>query len=527
MTTPKNTYSPRLDVIALLIIVASFAIRYWFVASGQLNLVQDEAQYWDWIRRPQLSYYSKGPLIAWMISAWTSVFGNTELGVRFGSVLGMAAIQGALYVGVSRVWREHSLALYVLLVAATIPLLNGLGILATTDNPLILCWTVAIFALSAASRNEPDRTPGNLPFIVLGVCMAVGILAKYMMLTFLALAFIYALILHCRAQLPEQFWRRFILASLVGTVIGLAPIVLWNMDNGWVAYKHVAKLSTSGPGKHSGIRFFPFLEMLGAQVGLLGPWWFVFIMIGTYPALRKAWIGPIGRFDADYRRDLLSLLCFWPIWGFITFKALASKVEANWTAAAFVGGALLGGMACKAWWENPKRKTHGKAILASTAALFTVAIFLSPLAPLPDNMNPTHRLKGWADLGRQVEQLRQTEFADPDKVFVFSDNYGITSELAFYVPGQPITYCAWTEARRMNQYDLWPGPGKGKIGWDAVMIRAREEKSIPRDLKKMFTTVSQPVSYHSSFRGGPGRRFNIIVCKGFTGFWPQRGLGKY
>ena len=53
MSIANEKYTPRLDVIAFVIIALSFAVRYWFVDSGQLNLVQDEAQYWDWIRRPQ------------------------------------------------------------------------------------------------------------------------------------------------------------------------------------------------------------------------------------------------------------------------------------------------------------------------------------------------------------------------------------------------------------------------------------------------------------------------------------------
>jgi 4-amino-4-deoxy-L-arabinose transferase-like glycosyltransferase len=289
MTMPRDTYSPRYDLLALFIILVSFAVRYWFVASGQLNLVQDEAQYWDWIRRPQLSYYSKGPLIAWTISLWTWVFGNTELGVRFGSILGMTGIQAALYLGVSRVWREHRLALFVLFAAATMPMLNGLGILATTDCPLILCWTVAFFALAATTRHDPDRPVSNLPFVVLGVCMAVGILAKYMMLAFLAVALIYAIVLQCRGQMPERFWPRFLIAGVLGSVIGLTPIVIWNMDNGWVAYKHVAKL-TSGVGGSDWLpdRVGPFFEMLGAQIGLIAPWWFWFILAATPAAARKA-----------------------------------------------------------------------------------------------------------------------------------------------------------------------------------------------------------------------------------------------
>ena len=522
MTTPRDTYAPRLDVLALFIILASFAVRYWFVATDQLNLVQDEAQYWDWIRRPQLSYYSKGPLIAWVISLWTQVFGNTELGVRFGSVLGMTGIQAALYLGVSRIWREHRLAVFVLFTAATMPLLNGLGILATTDCPLILCWTVAFFAMAEATRHEPDRGVSGAPFVVLGVCMALGILAKYMMLAFLGLAAIYAVILQCRGQLPERFWRRFLLAGLVGSAVGLAPIVAWNMDNGWVAYKHVAKL-TSGVGGSDWLpdRIGPFFEMLGAQIGLFSPWWFWFLAAASIGAARKAWVGPVGRFDAAYRRDLLTMLFFWPLWASITLKALFSKVEANWTAATFTTGAILAGMAFKAWWDAPGRKPRGRAAMAGVAALLALAIFLSPLLPLPDNLNPTHRLKGWADLGRHVDEIIRTRFDDPSKVFAMSDNYGFTSELAFYLDGQPITYCPWTEDRRMNQYDLWPDPGQGKVGWDAVMVRKRFKKGRVRDLDKMFESVSEPIFYQSSFKGGQGRKFTIIICKGFTGYWPR------
>jgi len=527
MTLPKDTYTPKLDVIALLIIVISFAVRYWFVDSGQLNLVQDEAQYWDWIRRPQLSYYSKGPLIAWIIATWSEVFGNTELGVRFGSVIGMAGIQAALYFGVSRVWREHSLAPYVLFVAATMPLFNGLGILATTDNPLIFFWTVAFFALAAATRHEPDGMPSNRPFIILALCVAAGILAKYMMLAFLGLGIIYALILHCRAQLPRKFWGRFLLAALAGTIVGLVPIVAWNIENDWVAYKHVAKLSTSYTTQVFRIRFLPFLEMLGAQIGLLAPWWFYFILRGSASAGRKSWIGPVGRYDATYRRDLQAMLFFWPLWAGITFKALLSKVEANWTAAAFMGGALLGGMALKKWWEAPSRKARGKTILSTTALAVTVIIFLSPMMPLPDSLNPTHRLKGWADLGAQVEELRMTGFDNPDRVLIISDSYGITSELAFYVPGQPITYCSWTENRRMNQYDLWPTPGKGEIGWDAILIRKDKQPYIPSGFTDMFAEVIEPFIYRTEFKGRPGRTFTVFLCKSFNGNWPQAGLGKY
>jgi len=487
--------------------------------------VQDEAQYWDWIRRPQLSYYSKGPLIAWVIATWCEVFGNTELGVRFGAIIGMTGIQAALYVGVSRVWREYHLALYVLFIAATMPLLNGLGILMTTDNPLIFCWTVAFFALAAATRNKPDHTPGNWPFIILAVCLAVGILAKYMMLAFLGLGTLYALILQIRGQLPPRFWVRFTLAAVVGTVIGMLPIVLWNMENDWVGFKHVAKLST-GKDKPFELRIGPFFELLGAQIGLMAPWWFVLVIIGGWRTIRKGFFGPIGAFDHSYRRDLQAALFFWPLWLCITLWALKSKVEANWTAVSFMAASILGGMALKAWWEADNRKLRGKTLLAGTAVIVTLLIYASPLAPVPDQYNITHRLKGWESLGQELRDLSRANFADAEKVFFFSDAYSTTSELAFYTPGQPLTYCAWVDDRRMNQYDIWPGPGTDKLGWDAIMVRRYPIKA-PKIVESMFESVEQPIFFVSSFNGKPAREFALYLCKGYKGKWLRSESGRY
>ena len=525
MTTPEK-YTPRLDVIAFVIIAVSFAVRCWFVASGQLNLVQDEAQYWDWIRRPQLSYYSKGPLIAWVITTWCEVFGNTELGVRFGAVIGMTGIQAAIYLGVSRVWKEYRLAVYVLFVAATLPLLNGLGILMTTDNPLIFCWTVAFFALAAATHNEPDHTPSNWPFIIIALCLAVGILAKYMMLAFLGLGTVYALILHFRGQLPLKFWGRFILAALVGTVIGMLPIVLWNIQNDWVGFKHVAKLST-GKTKEFSIRFLPFLEMLGAQIGLLAPWWFGFIMLGGWRAIKRGFFGPIGAFDRAYRHDIQAALFFWPLWLAITFWSLKSKTEANWTAVSFMAASILGGMAFKTWWEKPERKARGKMLLAGSAAVITLLIFASPIAPVPDQYNMTHRLKGWESLGQELQDLMNSEFENPEQVFVFSDKYDITAELAFYTPGQPLAYCIFTNDRRMNQYDIWPGPGEDKKGWGAIIVRKRFKGGKPSQVLPLFESVSEPIHFESSFKGQPARKFTLNICKGYKGVWPKAEFTRF
>src|SRR5262249_57070866 len=61
-------------------------LRLAFLIWGGLDLSPDEAHYWEWSRRLDLSYYSKGPLIAYLIAGLTLVFGTSAFAIRLGAV---------------------------------------------------------------------------------------------------------------------------------------------------------------------------------------------------------------------------------------------------------------------------------------------------------------------------------------------------------------------------------------------------------------------------------------------------------
>ena len=50
-----------------------------FSSFAPYDLAPDEGHYWDWSRHLDWSYYSKGPLIAWIIRAGCEVFGPTAV----------------------------------------------------------------------------------------------------------------------------------------------------------------------------------------------------------------------------------------------------------------------------------------------------------------------------------------------------------------------------------------------------------------------------------------------------------------
>lgn len=499
---------------AVIIILAATMVRLWFIASAQLDLVQDEAQYWDWTRRLQLSYYSKGPLIAWIIALWTAVFGNTEFGVRFGAVLGSALIQVALYLFLARGAGRPKLGLFTLILANTAPLFMASSVLMTTDNPLMLCWALALAAMYWATR----RPAARWTYILFGAAMALGVLAKYMMLAMWPTLLLFLWGLRRSGLLEPDATRRLIRAALIGTALGMLPILVWNWQNDWVGFRHVAGLThVAGSAATAFIRPKYFFEYLGAQIGLVTPWWFVFMLLGACRALSRAWR---NQGEASSRRlDWLLISAFWPVWlGFLLFS-LHAKVYPNWSAVSYAGGLILASRAFMAYWGGAfGAHTRLRWLWPSLGALCFVVLILINHLPTPPNLDPSLRLKGWSDLGRELDKLEKSAFTNPDKVFYFADSYDMTAALAFYAPGQPLTYSA-DFGRRMSQYDLWPGPAD-KVGWDAIYVEKDFRDTPPTQLRPMFRDL-ELIKFQTSHRGRPGRKFTLVLCRDFTGQWPE------
>ncbi|MDR3074325.1 MAG: glycosyltransferase family 39 protein, partial [Deltaproteobacteria bacterium] len=444
MNSPRSFWRDHPHVAALALIMAATVPRYAFVASGQLDLVQDEAQYWDWSRHLQLSYYSKGPLIAWIIKGGTALFGDTELGVRFGAVAGSLAAQLIVYAGLAFGMNRPRLALIALFILNTMPLFLAGGILMTTDNPLLVCWLAALFCLHAAV-SKPDS---RWPWIGFGAAMALGVLAKYTMLAMLGVACVHLCILLRQRLLPQGHARRLAMAAGAGLAVGLLPILVWNAGHGWASLRHVGRLAGLAPAAGESlplVRFDLWAEYLGGQLGLVSPWWLGFMVYGGAVALRRCLRRAPSGVSPDALRErketaeaALFTAGFWPLFLFFCLWSLHTRIYANWPAMAYASGVVLAAFGAERVLEARRAGVSlARRLLPvwAFAGLFLCLLMYAqePLSRLlPDTLNPAARLKGWADLGRRVDELR-AGLPNPDAVFVFSDAYDVTAQLAFYV----------------------------------------------------------------------------------------------
>jgi len=96
--------TPSYGVIAFCAIGAITLARLLWLAFQSAGLYPDEAQYWFWSRHLALGYYSKPPLVAWLIALTTGLFGNGEFAVRLSAPLLHAAASAFVYAIGSRLY---------------------------------------------------------------------------------------------------------------------------------------------------------------------------------------------------------------------------------------------------------------------------------------------------------------------------------------------------------------------------------------------------------------------------------------
>src|SRR4051812_32333864 len=67
--------------------LALFRLAYLPLFCAVTDLAGDESYYWDWGRHPDWGYFSKPPLIGWLMGAIGWLTGHSEWGIRLAALL--------------------------------------------------------------------------------------------------------------------------------------------------------------------------------------------------------------------------------------------------------------------------------------------------------------------------------------------------------------------------------------------------------------------------------------------------------
>jgi len=454
--------------LVLIADVVLFIIRVIWVLYGNIPLHSEEAQYWLWSKHLDLSYYSKPPLVAYIIFLSTQIFSDSVLGIRIIAIIIGFVVPLVTYRFALELFKSSKIAFYSTIILFTLPHYHYVSMIFSTDSLVILFWLLTI--MFAWRTIQQDRLKD---WLLAGISLGFGIMSKYTMLLWIPSFLLSNWIFRLKLLKNKRFYFLLGLAAIICT-----PIIVWNITTGFVGFKHIFGLMGAyKPFAGIGISLTQVVEYTAGQLGSLVP----FYLPAIYLLIKRR-----NGIQISEDRVPVSFLSI-PLLFVLTFFAFVAirKTEINWTYFAFGAYPILLGYAFVKFVDEKKLKLA----LGATSLLVFIMFMPSALGRFggkvyPPKIDPFHKMAGWDVLGKTVSGIAKN--MEDEKLFIFSDRYQIASELAFYMEDNPQTYCI-NNGRRMNQFDLWPGINQfaGK-GYSAIYVSS---VPIPDYLSECFKNV--------------------------------------
>lgn len=460
---------------ALVLIFSVALVRLACLALVPMALVPDEAYYWDWSRRLAWCYYSKPPMVAWLIALSTRLFGSHPPTVRLPAALLNIATLTLVY-ALGRAMFSRVVGFLAAFIFAIVPATVFLGLFMTIDAPLIACWIAALLCAWHALAS------GRLAWWCLAGCAAAaGVLTKQMMLVFPLVTF---LMLAAIPAYRRECARPGVYIMTAVTLTALAPILLWNARHGWVTWQHTTEHFRGGRAWYAA--FQTLGHFIGTQMAMISPLlWLLFMFLGV--AVLRQWR------RTDPRVRLLVVYSILPL-AAVSILSLRQRILPNWPAvfylagsvlaAAWIGGAYQPGGDVAARLRRWLRLAVGIAVVEALAAV--AALVLIGSTGMGERLIGKE-LRGWPELGQHVDQALRA-LPNPPRTMVMTFDRGLTAELAFYMPGRPRVYHWTLDTVILSQYGLWMNEDFEKCGWDALIV-APAARTLPYETNRFADCV--------------------------------------
>ncbi|MEM7493664.1 MAG: glycosyltransferase family 39 protein [Pseudomonadota bacterium] len=412
----------RILRLVFLIISGLLALRLLLVVVSPMELYADEAQYWRWSTSLDWGYYSKPPLIAWVIALGTSIFGDSEWAIRiFAPVLhSLAAV--FLFV-LARQMFGLKAGLITVVAYLSMPGITLSSSVISTDGVLFPFWCLALLLFWRLREGEA----GWGSVILLGVAVGLGFLSKYAMLYF-ALGIGLTILF-------DQPSRRALLSARGGLVAAVAlavlsPHLIWNATNNFATVGHTLdNANLSGPL----FNWDHLPEFITDQMTVFGPVSFVALVVALV-ARPKDYLAAVGDPSHSLATKRRWLACFIiPVLIIIAFQAVLSRAHANWAATAYPAACLL--------VASLVVRSRGWTIAfwIGIGIHILVAAFAGLLAMSPPSVsaalgqdNAVKRVRGWQDLSDQL--MLEVERTNPTAILL--DEREIWHGIDYYTRGR-------------------------------------------------------------------------------------------
>ena len=388
----KNNY-------LFLLIFIILCIRIVSLYFSPLEVQGDEAQYWYWSAYFDWGYYSKPPLVAWIIGIFTSTFGNSIFILKLPSLLAHFLTSFVLF-NLSKAFNrntEESLWLsitYLLFFAVSLS-----SNIISTDPFLLLFWSSSLLFFKIGLNKKSIKN-----IILTSIFVALGFYAKYAMIYF----FLSSIVLISFTDNKKELVKSILIISFF-VLIFISPHLYWVYSTNWVTFIHTGDNFNWNASLYN---FEQLINFIVSQFFISTPI-ILFIFIKQFAKTKK--------FIQSYSFEIAYSL---PILLLITAQSFISRANANWSSVAFIGVTMIA--------VNILYKNYKKIFLLNTALGLVVLILISIFIINPPNISPFNKLMGMEDAAKEIQFLDESLNSD---YIVFDDRMNIAKFL-YYLPSK-------------------------------------------------------------------------------------------
>ena len=404
--TLANTRPYHKYMIALLLGLS--ILRLITLYLSPTNLHGDEAQYWAWSRSFEFGYFSKPPMIAWVIAFTTGLFGNAEWAVRLSSPL-IHPLTAYIIFRTARFLFDARTGFWAGCLYFLMPAVWLSSTIVSTDVVLLIWWALGLNAWA-----HVRETPNMKWATVLGLAIGLGMLSKYAMLFFLIALVICTII---DAKTRKALLSKYGLIVVVIAVIFITPNLYWNAANDFATLNH-----TAANANLKGVPIHPIelVEFIMSQLVVFGPLSFIALVAALFIVIRK---------PADKTVFALSVFVLSPLL-IICGEAFLSRANANWAVSAYIGGAILTAhIGLRVFGKLTKA---GVFVNTGIGVVFIIAVLSPSLANTMGMGNILKRVRGWPQTQSHIVDVVKRGHEGNAYHAVATDNRLVFFDLLYY-----------------------------------------------------------------------------------------------
>lgn len=426
--------------LLLLLVILPLVSHLWFYYD--LPLATDEIFYWSMAIFPSLGYYNHAPLVAWLLIPLTWIGDVPALQIRLMATIFTIATNLVLLLlllnilstrkgnspatgsSIKHLLTPDLLSHPAVYIFAWVSLISPVNLIAgtiwTTDAPLFLFASLCFLTFYRAYKKAPSPSPSLLSsiraWLPCGICFGLALLSKYTAVLWGGSAFLYLLYSkqgrqHLSTPGP---WVAMLLSFAF-----LAPVIIWNMDKGWVSFLFIFQHGLAGGPPNT-------LLLIVGMLILLSP-------VLAYVVLRSHWLKlrqSATKSSAAQSDDLTWLLfiTYMPL-AFFFFRSFSSETFLNWVGLSCLTLMLLFSLYASNFSIFTKKVIYWHSacqLLIIGAVVYLVAV---------NHPSIRTRITSYEGLTPHIEKLEQSH----PQAYLYGDSYGMHAILC-RLKNEPLPY---------------------------------------------------------------------------------------